>query len=72
MPGAIVLTDSGPAPAVLAAVHGPDGTLIRRLPLTAGAGTTAVTAPLGDATVRLFDGRGTLLAEAPLTDGVNG
>jgi hypothetical protein len=43
-----------------------------RLPLTAGAGTTAVTAPLDDVTVRLFDGQGSLVAESPLTGPVGG
>jgi hypothetical protein len=72
VPGAILLTVSGPTTAVLAEVHSPNGTLIARLPLSAGAGSTAVTDPLDGATVRVFDGGGSLLAESPLTGGVNG
>jgi hypothetical protein len=72
VPGAILLTVSGPTTAVLAEVHSPNGTLIARLPLSAGAGSTAVTDPLDGATVRVFDGEGSLLAESPLTGGVNG
>jgi hypothetical protein len=70
VPGAILVTVSGPADAVLAEVHTPDGDLVGRLPLTRGAGTTAVTEDLEGVTVRLFDDSGTLLAEGPLTEPV--
>jgi hypothetical protein len=72
VPGAILLTVSGPSTGVLAEAYSADDRLIMRLPLTAGAGTTAVTAPLDDITVRVFDDSGALLAEGPLTRGVNG
>jgi hypothetical protein len=72
VPGAYLLTVSGPTAAVLAEAYSLDGSLIMRLPLTAGAGTTAVTAPMDGLTVHLFDGRGSLLAEGPLTGPVNG
>ncbi|TQN40839.1 hypothetical protein FHU33_0190 [Blastococcus colisei] len=70
VPGAILLTVSGPADAVLAEASSADGTLIMRLPLTEGAGTAAVTANPGDATVRFFDRDGSFLAETPLTEPV--
>jgi hypothetical protein len=72
VPGSIMLTVSGPTSAALAVVHSRDGTLIARLPLLTGAGTGAVTGPLDDATVRLFDGSGSLLATAPITGPVAG
>jgi hypothetical protein len=72
VPGAILLTVSGPSTGVLAEAYSADDRLIMRLPLTSGAGTTAVTAPLDDITVRVFDDSGALLAEGPLTRGVNG
>jgi hypothetical protein len=72
VPGAILLTVSGPADAVLAEAYSPDDTLIMRLPLTEGAGTAAAGANPGDATVRLFDRSGSLVAEAPLTGPVGG
>ncbi|SFF25933.1 hypothetical protein [Blastococcus tunisiensis] len=72
VPGAILLTVSGPADAVLAEAYSPDGTLIMRLPLTEGAGTAAAAANPGDATVRFFDRAGSLVAESALTEPVNG
>jgi hypothetical protein len=67
VPGAILLTVSGPADAVLAEAHDPDGRLIMRLPLTDGAGTGGAAANPADAVVRFYDRSGSVLAESPLT-----
>jgi hypothetical protein len=67
VPGAILLTVSGPTEAVLAEAYDPDGRLLMRLPLIDGSGTAATAANPGDATVRLFDRSGAVLAETPLT-----
>jgi hypothetical protein len=72
VPGSLMLTVSGPTSAVRAVVHGRDGTLMVNVPLTRGAGSAAVTGDLDGATVRLFDGRGALLATAPITGPVGG
>lgn len=67
VPGTLLLTVSGPADAVLAEAYAPDGTLLMRLPLTDGSGTAASAGNPGDATVRLYDRSGSVLAETPLT-----
>jgi hypothetical protein len=70
VPGAIVVTVSGPASAVLAEVVGTDGGRVARIPLTEGAGAAPVAAALDDVTLRLLDADGALVAEGRVTDPV--
>jgi len=70
VPGAILLTVSGPADGVVAEVYDPDGSVIARVPPTDRAGAAPVPSTPDDVSVRSSTPRVRSWPRAPLTDPV--